>query len=92
MAPGFLFQRFSQSHTGLTASQRGRRKEDARGLSDECVCLKEGERISFSHLLSSMICHQWSVKGKVERSPVNFLSELKRLRKRQCELLACISL
>jgi hypothetical protein len=28
------------------------RKEDAGGLSDECVRLKEGERISFSHLLS----------------------------------------
>jgi hypothetical protein len=66
--------------------------EGSRGLNDEPVGLQKGERISFSHLLSLTMCHQWSVKGRMERSSVNFLTELKRLGKRPCELLACVFL
>lgn len=57
-----------------------------------CGCLGKGERISFSPLLSPSERHQWSVKGKMERTTVNFLTSLKRLGKRPCELEAYIFL
>lgn len=63
-----------------------RTDKSARGLNDVPVYLWKGERISFSHLLSPMMCHQWSVKGKMGRTTVNFLAKLKRLGKKQCEL------
>lgn len=57
----------------------------------ECAS-PEGEGISFSHSLSPMTYHQWSVNEEIERTPVNVLTLPRRRGKRPCELSATIFL